>query len=214
MCCLGTTCASAEVLPRLANAKGEQPGGRFSIRSGRGVLRILNGDVIICTSDEVNNAKLTAANTGDAPSLILKGCRKGTVGCKTAGAAAEEIQTVEITFTPVFVPPPPAVGWMIFEKGPGPGVLATIECGGETFYVREGVIGTITPVNKLTKTFKVEYSEKCGHMQPAEYINSKEEHVVVHLETEGEGEEAFAFKETTFTSSEEMTFEEEVELKT
>jgi hypothetical protein len=217
-CAFVSAAAFAEEQPTLVNHKGEAlKAKKFSIKSGSGVLESVNSDIITCTSDVGRNADLLTLNTGYVPSMVLTGCKKVATNCNTAGAAAGEVQTVELEFYLVYIIVPTEVGWRIVEKGPGPGVLAAIKCGGDTVLITKGTIGRITPLNKFVKAgspFTVTFSEEKGVQKPTEYVNSKGEKVIEHLGMEGEGEEKFALKEAAFSSTEELIFEEEAEIHT
>jgi hypothetical protein len=113
---LGTSaacgCKAKETLPRLVNAKGEQPPAAFSLRSGEGLLVTAARDLVACTSDEIRDMRLFRGsfNRGEAPSLVLRGCKRGATGCNTARANAEEVVTGTIEFILGFTSRPPETG--------------------------------------------------------------------------------------------------------
>jgi len=90
----------------------------------------------------------------------------------------------------------------------------TIECNRQRFNIEGGAVARLTPTDRKTTTLTAEFKEKEGVDELPEYLNENEEKVKEVFEAEGEGEEVFAFKEIGFSSTEELTFEEEVEIKT
>jgi hypothetical protein len=218
---LGTSaacgCETKETLPRLVNAKGEQPPAAFSLRSGEGLLESTLRNLVACTSDEIRNMRLfrDSVNRGEAPSLVLRGCQRDREGCNTVGANAEEVVTGRVEFILGFTSSPPDTGLVIQPPG-NRGDLVTIECnrGRQRFTIYAGAVGRLTPTDRKTRTLTAEFNEKEGVDELTEYLNEDEEKVKEVFEAEGEGEEAFALKEIGFSSTEELAFEEEVEIKT
>jgi hypothetical protein len=207
---------AGEETPKLVNSKGEKLQRGFTIRSGRSSL-VDGVAAIVCTSDEVEGARQVRLNTAEATRVVLRGCERGGVGCNSPRAAAREVVTGAVEFILVFDPADlTRVFWLIEERGGGQGVFVTVECNGgrETYRIRGGALSAIAPVNRRTKTLTAEFEQKEGKQTLTEYLNGKGEKVKDVFEAEGEGEEKLALKEIGFSSTEELKFEEEVEIVT
>jgi hypothetical protein len=210
--------AGEETLPRLVNTKGEKLQRGFTIRSGRSVLMVTPRTGIVCTSDAVEGARQISLNGAEATRVVLRGCKLGTERCNSPRAGAEEIETGVVEFVLSFRPPGPPtttdVLWFMQERGGGGGVFLTVTCGRETYRIKDGALGEVTPTGRRTKTLTAAFEQEEGKQKLTEYLNEKGEAVKDYFEAEGEGEEAIPLKEIGFSSTEELQFEEEVEIVT
>jgi hypothetical protein len=119
--------------------------------------------VVKCTAD-TNVGEITGPTSG-LLTIRFTGCTQGTIPCNSSGAAAGEIVTLGLVAR---------LGYINRElkevgvelSNPAGALITEFACGAaSSFVLRGGVIGKITPVNKLVKPparFNLKFTQKAG----------------------------------------------------
>jgi hypothetical protein len=200
--------AKALLGPYLLNSSlGVPAKSLFTGTSKESVFETKSGESVKCKADTVMG-NLTGASTDEAE-VKFTGCTAvgGLLKCKTTGSASGEIVLKENS----------RLVWLNEAKQePGeafslPSTL-TIECTGlasETLEVRGGTICATTKA--LSKKATVTCKQTKGVQEPTEYELGGSKFKLI-TETEGKGTKAFPFEQSGLNSTDELEFEEEVEV--
>ncbi len=211
---IASATASAR-LPELLNSAGLAPvKKRFTGTSTESTLEARSGANVKCKGDTITG-KVTGLKTAEAE-LVFTGCTTaaGLLKCKSAGANSGEI-AAKVDSTLVYIDKAKKeVGLLSALVG-----VLTIECTGllsETLKVRGNLICPIAPVNKLGINLTVTCKATKGVQEVTEDEVEGESEIVKTetnaLEVKGEGSESFGWELAGFTSTETLTFEEEVHI--
>ncbi len=130
--------------------------------------------------------------------LKLKGCEitaSGKTGsCTSPSAGSGEIVTSTLGGIPVYDKESTKEVGLVF-KPEGTTIFAEFTCVvssiKETMTITGGVLDVLTPTNTKTTALKLEFKQKAGKQEPAEYEVSGTK-VKEHLETKGTGSETFS----------------------
>jgi hypothetical protein len=141
----------------------------------------------------------------DHETMRFTGCETAGFKCNSAGAAEGEIVTTLLKSVPGFIKRPKTVG--VSLEGPS-GIFAEFECAGGAVKIvmRGSVISSITPVSKMTTTFKETFAEIKGVQK---YQKCEGEPTDI-LET---SENGGPFEQTGFSSIDTITNEEPLEMR-
>jgi hypothetical protein len=144
----------------------------FTLTNGTATFRtVVNKTTISCAENVISGAYtgVDSATLG----VAFSGCKVlGPFGGVCTGAKAEagefsteplaaEFGVIDGTVTP------PTVGWAI-HAGAGE-TFATFECGGTAVTITGSLIAPVTPVNKMTASFKLGFSAPGGVQKPASF---------------------------------------------
>ena len=202
-----TSATASAALPELVNKEGKEVvKKKFTGSSGESVFETKAGEKVKCSKGTSNN-EVTGLKTQTVENKFT-GCSASILKCKTKGAAGGEI-VIKLEAKLVYISEK--------EKTVGvdlvlPGTL-TIECTGlvsETLVVRGSTICPTTTA--LSKTATLTCKDTKGKQEPSEYEEGGKKIKDV-TETEGKGIKNFAFEESGLSSTNTLTFEEEVEIK-
>lgn len=212
----GVTVASASAaLPEFQQGgKGLEKTVTFSTKGAEGgiIFHSKGGALWGCTSSTVTGETHGATEVAD---MIIKfrGCGFETHGtysyCKTSGAETGEMVTAPLSGRLGYLSKESKEVGLLLEQSTG-AVIITASCapGSYKFYLKGSVIGRLTPTNKETAKFTLEFIPKAGeayrqrwsHFEGEEAIHGLESSLGVSLLYEQTG------IETTFgiTSAETM----------
>jgi len=211
------TAANEKIAPR-QQGKGGEPELKagFTSKSGASTLEATGGTKISCSGGN-GTGKATGTSEGTA-NLTLTGCEGFGVKCRTAGEAQGTI-ALTAKYLVVFVKETESEELGVVLKFNE----ATVECGtvcpkmtNETVHLRGSAVGLTTPVNKEITTgevAKVVFSQSKGIQSPIEYVNGEGEKVSAKIELNGSGTKTFGFEQAGLADTDELTFEETVELE-
>lgn len=204
MAFLGAGTASA------SQPKAEPEGGAFPVSfsgsGGEGTLEtVAEGTkvrTVTCTSN-TSSGEVNSATTAKNVKVIFKGCTtKGPFGTLNCG----EIKTVALRGTLFYLVAGSSEVGIDLEPESGT-TFATFTCGGiETLTVKGSVIGKLTPVNSLTKSFTLTFSQKSGKQEPETYLAATGCGATKDtLTTEGSGFEKFGPIQSGIKATESLT---------
>jgi hypothetical protein len=208
MSAIAAASASA-ALPELVNKEGKELVKKgFVSTSGTSVFETKSGEKVTCKAD-TDKGEITGPKT-DKAKITFTGCEAFGLKCNSKGAKAGEI-ILEVT----------SKYFYINKEKHEVGILLTltaeltIECTAfQKLKVKGSTFCAVSPVNKLSTGGTITCKQTKGVQEPTELINEaggKEKAPIT--ETKGEGLKSFAFEQSGLTSTDTLTFEEEVELR-
>lgn len=213
MALLGAGGASA------SQPKAELQGGElfpvtFTGSGGEGTLETITvGGVVrtvTCTAS-TSSGEISSGTTAKNIKVSLTGCTlTAPVGskltCTSSKANSGEIQTVTLKGTLFYLVAGSSEVGVDLKPESGT-TVATFTCGGvETLTVKEGVIGKLTPVNTLTNSFTLTFSQISGKQSPETYLSASGCAATKEtLTTEGSGFENFLAIQSGIKGSETLT---------
>jgi hypothetical protein len=196
-------CEKTEV----SNGKDEWYAGavknKFTSAEGQSTLEGPGGQLLVtCTGD--TDVGEYNGESEDRETITFTGCSvSGGTKCTTASEPAGTIKTAELRSLYGFIERPKDLGVSLEAVT---GNFAEFACGSEAVVVRGSVIAPITPVSKMTTTFK----EKFKGAKDRQDIQKFEGEPTDVLEVSVNGG---AFGEAAFTSTDTVTNEEPLEIR-
>ncbi len=126
---------------------------------------------VVCTSAEDNGRYLPPKN--DEEQIVFKGCTAtGTINkvkfkapCENQGPGI--ITTQVLSSVLGFIKAPTEVG--VSLENPTGGLFASFVCGGREMFIEGSVIGKVTPISKMTGTFKEKFAATVGLQKPESF---------------------------------------------
>jgi hypothetical protein len=209
MSAIATASASAS-LPELVNREGrEVVKKKFTGKAtGSSTFETKSGEAVKCTGG-TTKGEVTGVKTQTVENKFTScSAAAGLLKCKTKGAASGEI-ALKLNAKIVY----------ISESAKTVGVdlvlpeTITIECTGllsETLHVKGSTICSTTTA--LSKKATITCRQTKGKQEFTEYEEAGRK-IKDITETEGSGAKKFAFEESGLSSTNELEFEEEVEIK-
>jgi hypothetical protein len=180
---LAALCVMALVGAGTASAsepKAEPEGGAFPVEfsgsGGTGLLEtVAEGTKIrkVHCTENTSVGEIDSATTAKNVEVTFKGCTAegpfGNVNCTTAGKSTGEITTTTLKGTLVYIKSGSSEAGILLQ--PVSGNFAEFTCGGlQKLAVSGSVVGKLTPVNTLTKTYTLTFSQKAGKQEPETYL--------------------------------------------
>jgi len=175
---------------------------KFTSKEGATAFESVSGSKITCKSS-VDTAEYVGESE-DRETITFSGCEALGEKCTTAGLPAGEIQTKLLRSLYGFIKHPADVG-VSLEPATGT-VWAEFSCGKPFVVIRGSVIAPVTPVSKMTKTFKETFAQTGGHQEPESFEGAAKD----VLETSIAGG---AYEQTGFSSTDTVKNEEKLELR-
>lgn len=222
MAIFGAATASA------SEPKAEPEGGTFPVTftgsGGTGVLEVTpeSGKVrtVHCTGN-TSSGEISSANTAKNIKVDFSGCTTtGPFGngwtCTTSGATSGHIVTNSLHGTLVYLTAGSNSTGILLKPESGT-TFATFTCKGvllsETMTVTGTVVGKLTPINTLTNSFTLTFSQKEGHQEPSSYLSNTGCVVTAtQLLSTGSGAEAFGPRESGISGSETLTTSKKIKV--
>jgi hypothetical protein len=132
----------------------------FTSTSGAGTLETKGGKKVTCKAD-TNKGEITGAKTFGKVFVIFTGCESSGFKCNTSGAASGEIKTNELSGELGYLEKATKkVGIVLKPVGTS---FAEFECSSLVkVKVTGAVVGEITPINTMTKTFTLKLEQSKG----------------------------------------------------
>jgi len=207
----GIAAASASA----AKPEFKSPGGfpvKFSATSGAGKLETVAGRTVNCKSDTASG-EVTGAKTVGNVVVKFNECTTVAFGitfnCGT-------ITTNTLKAEPNYLTNPNSATEVGLDLKPVTGTeftkfTCTSPFGNETLAVAGSVVGKITPVNSLTKTFTLAFAQTAGKQKYEGYFVGTT-FTKDTLETTGSGLQAFGPEQSGIEGTDTVTTEKEVEL--
>lgn len=147
---------------------------KFTSTSGKGTLETKGGAKVTCTSD-TDKGELTGAKEAKKVVVTFKGCETLGLKCQT-GVVEGEIVTKELKGTLGYINKTKKEVGLSLTPAVAGGPFVEFKCGPKEeikVVVKEGegkggnsVIGAITPVNVLSKTFTLKFTQVKGVQAP------------------------------------------------
>ncbi len=196
-------CDTAEV----PNGNYEWFGGavknHFTSSEGASVYETTGGAIMMrCTSD--TDSGIYNGESEDRETITFVGCESNGQKCTTGSLAPGTVQTSELRSLYGFIKNPGKVGTSL-EAVSGP--FMEFKCGSTNVVVRGSVIGTTTPINKMSPTFV----EKFVGAKDRQNVQKFEGEPLDVLESSVGGG---PYGPSQFTSTDTITNEEPLEIRT
>jgi len=184
---------------------------RFTSKEGKSTIETVGKVRIICTADTDSGA-YTGPKT-DIESITFTGCTFTGLGlkasCQTSTSNAPgEIVTNPLTSVLGFIKKPSTIGMSL--EGPG-GVFAEFTCGPYRIVISGSVIAQITPVSKMTITFKEKFVATKGLQKPEQFEGEPKDTLLCSVIEAASGV-LLASEQCGFTSADIVTNEELLEV--
>jgi hypothetical protein len=200
--------------------KAEPEGGAFPVAfsgsGGAGTLETVSesGKVrtVSCTGN-TSSGEVNSATTVKNGKVKFTGCTtSGPFGnnwtCTSSGAASGEVVTAALKGTLYYLVSGTAETGILLEPESGAN-FASFTCKGillsETLTVTGAVVGKLTPVNSLTTSFTLTFTQTAGVQSPATYLNAACSATGAVLSTAGSGAETFGPIQSGVGATESLT---------
>jgi len=197
--------------------KGEVPKGiyewipgvikpKFTSSEGKSTFETVGKFKLTCTSDTDSGEYLPPK--GDTETIVFKGCKltgmigKEKISLPCSNGAPEEITTAKLNSVLGFIKAPTEVG--VSLENPTGGPFAEFERGGVRVSITGSVIAKVTPISRMTITFKEMFVATKGLQKPEAF--EKEPKDTLSCNFLGKSEQC------GFTSADTVTNEELIEI--
>jgi hypothetical protein len=203
LCVASVTASASAAEGVLVNGEGnplvknsyKATGGRITIETAKGLS-------ISCASSSAEGTVISTTRLDET--ATLSGCQDGDgAECNTAG---EEGASVAMKLDNLPLPGKEGVIWAMALTAP-----VVIQCGGSEYKIRGAFVTSLGPEQerKLKTSFVFTASQEKGKQAPLELENEEEEARQTLEMSSGEG----GYERAGQEGSEEVTFEEEAELR-
>jgi hypothetical protein len=148
---------------------------KFTSTSAKSTFETVTKLRIACTSDADTGEYLPGNNKEDLETITDSGCAiSGPVGstkvkgpCQSIGSPAGTIVTSPLRSLLGFIKAPNEVGVDLSSVTGGP--IAELGCAGVVISITGSVIAPITPISKMTTTFKEKFKAHIGIQSPEKF---------------------------------------------
>ncbi len=152
--------------------EGPGAGKKFIVADGATTLETASGAKLTCGKGTGSGEY--SGTQASTMTLKLIGCKysSGKLSCHSAGAAAGEIVTSPLTGKLGFVTDHEIENRLVLTVGidfTAQPALLTAECGTHKLSVGGSVIGVLTPVETMTKSFVLQFTQASGAQQPESF---------------------------------------------
>jgi hypothetical protein len=200
---------ASAALPELVNKEGKEVvKKKFTGTGAGGTFETKGGEAVKCKAAS-SKGEITGLKTQSVENKFTScTAAAGLLKCKTAGAATGEI-ALKLNAKVVYLKEASKTVGIDLEL---PGTI-TIECtgfGSETLKVRGSTLCSTTTALSTKGTTTCNQTK--GVQEFTEYEEGGVKHVAI-TETEGSGLKKFPFEQSGLSSTNEITFEEAVEIK-
>jgi hypothetical protein len=207
--------------------KAEPEGGTFPVSftgsGGAGTLETVSesGKVrtVTCTGN-TSSGEVNSATTVKKVNVKFTGCTtSGPFGnnwtCTSSGAASGEVVTVALKGTLYYVKAGSSESGILLEPESG-STFASFTCKGiflsETLTVSGAVVGKLTPLNSLTSSFTLTFTQTAGVQSPESYLDNACSAVKAVLSTTGSGAETFGPIQSGISATESLTTAKKIKI--
>lgn len=148
---------------------------KFTQTSAKSTFETVTKLKIACASDTGSGEYLSGNNKEDLETITYSGCViNGPVGsakvkgpCQSIGSPAGTIVTSPLRSLLGFINAPKEVGVDLSSVSGGP--IVELGCAGVVISINGSVIAPITPISKMTTTFKEKFKAKVGIQSPEKF---------------------------------------------
>lgn len=138
----------------------------FKSAEGKSTLETVAGLAITCAKD-TDHGEYTGPQT-DLETIVFTGCKHGKVPCQTtASGPPGQITTALLTSVLGFIKAPTEVGMSL--EAPTGEPFAQFVCGPIGVVITGSVIAPITPISKMTLSFKEKFKATAGKQEPESF---------------------------------------------
>jgi hypothetical protein len=138
---------------------------KFTSTEGVSFFETVTGTKVVCKASTDSGEYLPPKE--DRETIRFTGCEASGIPCTTAGRASGEIETSLLRSVLGFILAPKQVG-VDLEALSG-GSWAVFDCGPVHIAIVGSVIARVTPISKMTLTFKEKFVQAKGKQKPEKF---------------------------------------------
>lgn len=179
----------------------------FKSTEGKSTLETVGGLTVTCMKD-TDHGEYTSPKT-DLETIVFTGCKHNATPCQTTASGPGEITTTLLASSLGFIKAPTEVGVSLESATGEP--FAQFACGPVGVVITGSVIAPITPISKMTLTFKENFKATAGKQEPENFEFEPKDTLTCSLYEVFSGV-LLSTEQCGFTSADKVVNEEKLEI--